>query len=89
MDKIINIIEKLADRAKNEIAPQFYVADNVIARISLMQRSRRQGLLPLELFAGFTVVAASVMLFFSLEAVQNLLNPMAQLLAPYQGASLW
>ncbi|MCE5341422.1 MAG: hypothetical protein LLF92_09910 [Planctomycetaceae bacterium] len=88
MDKIINIIEKLADKAKNEVAPQFYVADDVMTRIALMQRSR-PGLLPLELFAGFTAVAASIMLFLSLEAIQNILNPMAQLLTPYQGASLW
>jgi hypothetical protein len=88
MDKIINIIEKLADKARNEVVPQFYVADDVMTRIALMQRGR-QTLLPLELFAGFTAVAASIMLFFTFEAVQNLLNPMAQLLAPYQGASLW
>ncbi|GEM_PF-1613687 len=89
MDKLMNIIEKLADKAKYEIVPQFSVADDVMTQIALMQRSRNRGLLPLELFAGITAVAASVMLFFSLDAVQNLLNPMAQLLAPYQGASLW
>lgn len=88
MDKLTNIIEKLANIAQKEVVPQFYIADDVMTRIALMQRSR-QTLLPLELFAGFAAVAASIMLFISLQTVQNLLNPMSQLLVPYQGASLW
>jgi hypothetical protein len=89
MDKIIQIIETLAQRAKDEVTPQFSVSDEVMTQIALMQRSRNRGLLPLELFAGFTAVAASIMLFLSIHAVENILNPMSQLLAPYQGASLW
>jgi hypothetical protein len=49
--------------------PQFSVADDVMTQIALMQRSRI-GAFALELFAGITAVAASVMLFFSLDAVQ-------------------
>ncbi|HAL45567.1 MAG: hypothetical protein A2Y12_07185 [Planctomycetes bacterium GWF2_42_9] len=89
MDKIMQIIETLAQRAKDEVTPKFDVSDEVITQIALMQRSRNRGLLPLELFAGFTAVAASIMLFLTIHAVENILNPMSQLLAPYQGASLW
>lgn len=89
MDKVMQIIERLAQRAKTEIAPQFYVSDDVMTQIALVQRSRNRGLLPLELFAGFTAVAASIVLFLSLHAIENILNPMSQLLAPYQGAALW
>jgi hypothetical protein len=88
MDKLINIIDKLAIRAHDEVLPEFSVADGVITRIGLMRRSG-QGLLPYEIFAGVTAVAASIVLFFSLQALQTILNPMYQLLVPNQGATLW
>ncbi|MEN6386882.1 MAG: hypothetical protein ABFD79_17010 [Phycisphaerales bacterium] len=88
MDKIMNIIDKLAVKAHDEVLPQFSIADDVMTRIGLMKRNG-QGLLPLELFAGVTAVAATIVLFFSLQALQTLLNPMYQLLAPNQGVTLW
>ncbi|MFA5292111.1 MAG: hypothetical protein WC496_03660 [Phycisphaerae bacterium] len=88
MDKIIKIIEKLAKTARNEALPQFDVSDDVMTRISLLQHEK-VGLLPLEVFAGLTAVAASIVTFFSIQAWNYIVNPLFQLFAPYQGVSLW
>lgn len=88
MDKMINIIEKLAQKAQNEVLPQIYVSDEVMTRISLMRRSG-QGILPFEIFAGATAIAASIVLFISIQSLHSIFNPMYQLLAPNQGNSIW
>ncbi|HBG28910.1 MAG: hypothetical protein A2Y10_16615 [Planctomycetes bacterium GWF2_41_51] len=88
MDKIIEILDKLAERAQSEILPQIDVSNGVMTRISLM-RGQKPSLLPLEVFAGLTAVAASIVIFFSIQAWHNIVNPFYQLFAPYQGVSLW
>lgn len=88
MDKIIDILDKLAERAQSEILPQIDVSNGVMTRISLM-RMQKPGLLPLELFAGLTAVAASIVVFFSIQAWQSIVNPLYQLFTPYQGVPLW
>ncbi len=85
---VIKIIEKLAKTARNEPITQFDVSDNVMAQINLLQQEK-VGLLPLELFAGITAVAASIVTFFSIQAWQYIVNPLFQLFVPYQGVSLW
>ena len=84
----IKIIEKLAKIARAEVFPQFDVSDKVMTRIDLMQRENVR-LWPLELFAGITAIAASIITFFSIHAWNYIVNPLFQLFAPYQGASLW
>jgi hypothetical protein len=84
----IKIIEKLAKIAQKEPTPQFNVSNKVMAQISILQQEKF-GLLPLELFAGITAVAASIVTFFSIQAWHYLVNPLMQLFVPYQGVALW
>jgi hypothetical protein len=88
MDKIFDIIEKLAEKARSEAIPQFSVSNRVMAQIDLIER-QPTGLWPFQIFAGVSAVAASIVVFFSIQAWQTIVNPMFQLLAPYQGVSLW
>lgn len=88
MDKIIEIIERLANKARNEVMPQLDVSNQVMTRISLLERNQ-PSLVPLELFAGLTAAAASIITFFSIQAWQSIVNPLYQLFAPYQGVALW
>jgi hypothetical protein len=88
MDKITEIIEKLAQKAHSEAIPQFNVSNRVMARIDLLER-QPLGLWPYEIFAGLTAVAASIVSFFSIQAWHTIVNPLFQLLAPYQGVPLW
>ena len=88
MDKIFEIIEKLAQKAQNEAIPQFSVSNMVMAQIELQQQ-RKFGLWPFEVFAGVSAVAASIVVFFSIQAWHNIVNPLVQLVAPYQGVQLW
>ncbi|MGD0784538.1 MAG: hypothetical protein ABR969_01855 [Sedimentisphaerales bacterium] len=88
MDKIFDIIEKLAQKARSEAIPQFSVSNRVMAQIDLIER-QPTGLWPFEIFAGLTAVAASIVSFFSIQAWHTIVNPLFQLLAPYQGVPLW
>lgn len=88
MDRIDKIIDKLAVTSRNEIVPQLDVSDIVMARIIALQR-QKVGLLPLEIFAGASAVAASIVMYFSIQAWQTIVNPLFQLLTPYQGVTLW
>ena len=88
MDKIFDIIEKLAEKARIEAVPQFSVSNRVMAQIDLIER-QPTGLWPFEIFAGLTAVAASIVSFFSIQAWHTIVNPLFQLLAPYQGVPLW
>ena len=88
MDKIFDIIEKLAQKARSEAIPQFSVSNRVMAQIDLIER-QPTGLWPFEIFAGVSAVAASIVVFFSIQAWHTLANPLAQLFATSQGASLW
>ncbi len=88
MDKLTEIIEKLASKAQNEVLPQFSVYNDVMAQIRLMQPAGRR-LLPIEIFAGLTAVAASIVFILSLNALSSILNPMYQLFSNNPGASLW
>jgi hypothetical protein len=89
MDKITEIIEKLAQKARSEAIPQFSVSNRVMARIDLLARQPAVRLWPFQIFAGLTTVAASVVTFFSIQAWHTIINPLFQLLAPYQGVPLW
>lgn len=88
MDKIFDYLEKLAQKARNESIPQFSVTNMVMAQIGLQQRTKFS-LLPFEIFAGISAVAASIVVFFSIQAWHTLANPLVQLFATSQGASLW
>jgi hypothetical protein len=89
MDKITELIEKLAQKARSEAIPQFSVSNRVMARIDLLESKPVGGLWPFEVFAGVSAVAACIITFFSINAWQTVFNPLYQLLAPYQGVSLW
>jgi len=87
MDKIIEIVEKLAQKAKNEVITQFDVSNEVMTQISLLHYEQPR-LLPIEIFASVSAIAASIVIFFSMNAFQCIVNPLFQLFTPYQGASL-
>jgi len=86
----IKIIEKLAQIARAEILPQFDVANDVMTRIDLLEQAKPR-LWPIEVFAGISAVAASIVTFFSIQAWQYIVNPLFQLFTPYQGgfSLLW
>jgi hypothetical protein len=88
MDRITQIIEKLAQTAHGEAIPQFSVSNRVMARIDLLE-TQPVGLWPFQIFAGLTAAAASIVTFFSVPAWHYIVNPLFQLLAPYQGVPLW
>jgi hypothetical protein len=84
----LKFIEKLAEKARKEASPISDVSQMVMLEIDALQRDKT-GLLPLELFAGITAIAASIVTFFSIQAWQYIVNPLMQLFVPYQGVSLW
>jgi hypothetical protein len=84
----MKIIEKLAQTAQNETAPQYNVSAEVMLRINNL-RQEKVALLPLELFAGITALAASIVTFFSIQAWQSIVDPLIQLFVPFQGVPLW
>ena len=51
MDKIFDIIEKLAQKARTEVVPQFSVSNRVMAQIDLIER-QPVGLWPFQIFAA-------------------------------------
>jgi hypothetical protein len=84
----IKIIEKLVKTAQKEKVPQFDVSKTVMLEISILQQEKT-GFLPLELFAGITAIAASIVTLFSIQAWRYIVDPLFQLFVPLQGAPLW
>jgi hypothetical protein len=84
----MKIIEKLAQAAQNETVPQYDVSAEVMLQINTL-RQEKTALLPLELFAGITALAASIVTFFSIQAWRCIVDPLIQLFTPFQGVPLW
>jgi hypothetical protein len=84
----IKIIERLAKAAQKEKTPQIDVSKTVMLEIGILQQEKT-GFLPLELFAGITAIAASIVTLFSIQAWRYIIDPLVQLFVPLQGAPLW
>ncbi len=84
----IKIIEKLAKTAQKEKLPQIDVSKTAMCEIGLL-RQETTGFLPFEWFAGISAVAASIVTFFSIHAWRYIVDPLIQLLVPFQEILLW
>lgn len=84
----LKAIEQLAQKACNETVPCFDVSNEVLARIKC-GKPEIISFIPLELFAGISVAAASVVAFLSVNAWHYITNPLVELLAPLTEIPLW
>jgi hypothetical protein len=84
----LKAIEKLAHRARNEKILGFDVSDKVLVQINYGE-SENIGFIPFELFAGISVVAASVVAFFSINVWHYITNPIIEFFAPLMEVPLW
>ncbi|MDD5133943.1 MAG: hypothetical protein PHP01_00855 [Phycisphaerae bacterium] len=84
----MKFIEKLAQKAQGQTVPKYNVSAEVMLRIDNLQQEKVT-LLPLELFAGITALAASIVTFFSVQAWRCIVDPLIQLFTPFQGVPLW
>jgi hypothetical protein len=84
----LEVLSRLARRARQEPTPVFGVADPVRLRI----RSARPApatLLPLGLFGGLSAIAASVTLALAIELWKYMSSPVMDLVAPLPEIRLW
>lgn len=81
-------LTKLAQRARQEQAPVFGVADAVRLRIR-SQAPRRITLLPLGLVGALSAVAASVLLGLAIELWTYMSSPVMVLAAPLPEMRIW
>ena len=84
----IKIIEKLAKTAQKEKIPRIDVSKTVMLEIAAF-RQETAGFLPFEFFAGISAIAASIIMFFSIQAWQYIVNPLVQLFVPFEEMLPW
>ncbi|MBN2317191.1 MAG: hypothetical protein JXM79_24915 [Sedimentisphaerales bacterium] len=84
----LDAIEKLAQQARREKAPEFNVAERILYRLS-PEEEDKFSFLVLELIASVSAVAASVVGYFSVGALRTLTSPLMQFLTPLQEIKLW
>jgi hypothetical protein len=83
----LDAIEKLAQQARLEKAPEFNVAERILYRLS--PEEDQFSFVVLELIASVSAVAASVVGYFSVGALRSLTSPLMQFLTPLQEVRLW
>ena len=83
----LDAIEKLAQQARLEKAPEFNVAERILYRIR--PEEDKFSFVVLELIASVSAVAASVVGYFSVGALRSLTSPLMQFLTPLQEVRLW
>lgn len=90
MDKL-KLIGKLVLKAKNESIPEIDVTDQVLRRIQAEQLAGPvvMRISPMSIFAGISAVAASIIIFFAINAWLSLSDPLMQFFGPVQVASVW
>ncbi len=84
----LKIIEKLAGIARREPAPKLDVSADVLRRITEIP-SESVSLLPLDIFAGVSAFAASVIAFFSTGGWYYIMDPLSRLFVPIGEIPLW
>ena len=85
---ILDAIEKLARQAQKEEKPVFHVSDQVLRAIRLRD-SEPSNLIAFDLFAGLSVIAASIVLLFAVHSWLYLANPIMELWASVEDIPLW
>ncbi len=83
----LDAIEKLAQQARREKAPEFNVAERILYRIR--PEEDKFSFIVLELIASISAVTASVVGYFSVGALRSLTSPLMQFLTPLQEVRLW
>ncbi len=84
----LEILARLARKAREEQTPVFGVADAVRLRIQAT-RPQPVTLIPLELFGGLSAIAASVIVALAIQLWSYMSNPVMELLTPLQEIRLW
>lgn len=90
MDKL-KLIEKLIQKARNESIPEIDVTGQVLRRIHAEQLAGPvvMRISPMSIFAGISAAAASIIIFFAVNAWLNFSDPLIQFFGPVQVASVW
>lgn len=83
----LKAIDKLVRLAREESGPRIDVSRRVIAEIESMRAPVR--VMPFTIFAGASAAAAAVLAFVAVQAWQYMNNPVVNMFAPLQEASLW
>jgi hypothetical protein len=84
----LEILARLARKAREEQTPVFGVADAVRLRIR-SAGPQSVTLIPLELFGGLSAIAASVIVALAIQLWSYMNNPVMELLTPLQEIRLW
>ena len=83
----LDIIRKLAEKARNEPIPHFDVSGSVLRRLE--SEDEAFSFVLFDVLAGVSALAALVMALLSAAAWQYMANPIAEYLAPLQEVPLW
>ncbi len=85
---ILNKIEKLAQKARQESTPDFSLSDRIMIQIE-----QRNGYIisfaAFDVLAGFFATAASIALFIGINTLISAQDPIVELFAQFQETSLW
>jgi hypothetical protein len=84
----LEVVQKLAQRARKEEIPVFDVADRVLRRIT-SEEEETFGFLVFDLFASISALVASVVGYFSVGVLKFTTSPLMQFFAPLQEIRLW
>ena len=85
---ILDKIDQLAERAREEQIPVRSVSDNVLERISATGQ-RRFSVRSLAIFAAASGIAATVLLCFALNFQTIDSDPVSAMFEPVQDVQLW
>ena len=84
----LEVVQKLAQRARQEEIPVLDVADRVLQRI-MSEEEETFGFLVFDLFASISALVASVVGYFSVGVLKFITSPLMQFFAPLQEIRLW
>jgi len=84
----LEVVQKLAQRAREEEIPVLDVADRVLQRI-MSEEEETFGFLVFDLFASISALVASVVGYFSVGVLKFITSPLMQFFAPLQEIRLW
>lgn len=82
-------LERLARRAREEATPVFGVSEAVRLRLLTESPEEPVTLIPLGLFGGLSVLAASVTLALAVQFWSFMSSPVMELVAPLPEIRLW
>ena len=85
---VLEGLNELARRAREESTPVFGVSDAVRLRI-LSERPQTVTLIPLGLFGGLSALAASITMALAVQFWSYMTSPVMELVAPLPEIRLW